>query len=364
MRDTTARRAIATRLAVAAAVLVAALAIAACGGDGDGGSGDKKSAKDVKVFYSVYDRQAAFFRGCIAGVEGESKRLGLDEETQVSGPDPTKQIQQMENAILRKPDVIIITPIDANALSSVSKKAMDAGIPVIGLCDDRGSAEGKAGDDRISYVGPDYELTGEQKAKYPAEQLKGKGKVGAFFGVRGVPFDIGVNAGYSKVLKQYPGIEYIKGPYSKEYTAEAGLRSAQNLLTGNPDLDAMICDNSDQCIGAIKAIKDRGIKPADIVVTSNDGIVPELEAVKRGDIDYTIAWCAYDEGATAVRQGVDLITKGEEPPEYTLDVGREYTTETIPPNAEPVGEKCSKPNFKVTIKEPKSDLIKEVLDNR
>lgn len=363
MRHRTAGHRPARRVVAAALVLVASLVVAACGG-GDDDSGGTENAKDLKIFYSVYDRQAAFFRGCIAGVEGESKRIGLDEETQVSGPDPTKQIQQMENAILRKPDAIIITPIDANALSGVSKKAMDAGIPVIGLCDDRGSVEGKAGDDRISYVGPDYKLTGELKAKYPAEQLKGRGKVGAFFGVRGVPFDIGMREGYEKVLGAAPGIEYIKGPYSKEYSAEAGLRSAQNLLTSNPDLDAMICDNSDQCIGAVKAIRDRGIKPDDIVVTSNDGITPELEAVKRGDIDYTIAWCAYDEGATAVRQAVDLLTKGEEPPEFTLDVGREYTTETIPDNAEPVSEKCSEPNFRVTIKQPKSDLIKEVLDQR
>jgi ribose transport system substrate-binding protein len=345
-------------------ILILSLVVAACGSSGGGSGGGKKSAKDVKVFYSVYDRQAAFFRGCIAGVEGESKKLGNKLDVQVSGPDPTKQIQQMENAILRKPDVIILTPIDANALANVAKKALNAGIPVIGLCDDRGAVNRRAGEDRISYVGPDYKLMGELKAKYAAESIKGKGKVGAFFGVRGVPFDVAARQGYEQALAKFPNVEYVKGPYSNEYTAGAGLKSAQNLLTANPDLDAMICDNSDQCIGAIKAIKDRGIKPEDIFVSSNDGIAPELDAVRRGEIDFTIAWCAYDEGATAVQQAVDLISKGKEPPEFTLDVGRELTPKTIPPNAEPVTSPCSNRVFKVTITQPKSALIKEVLAKR
>jgi ribose transport system substrate-binding protein len=365
VREQRAKDGTALRAAAAIAVLLAGLVVAACGGSsGGGGKAGSKDVKDVKIFYSVYDRQAAFFRGCIAGVEGEAKKLGINLDVQVSGPDPTKQIQQMETAILRKPDVIILTPIDANALSNVAKKALNAGIPVIGLCDDRGSVDPRAGEDRISYVGPDYKLMGELKAKYAAEAIKGKGKVGAFYGVRGVPFDVAARRGYEQELAKYPGIEYVEGPYSNEYTAEAGLKSAQNLLTANPDLNALICDQSDQCIGAIKAIKDRGIKPADIFVSSNDGIAPELDAIRRGEIDFTIAWCAYDEGATAVRQGVDLMTKGEEPPEFTLDVGRELTTETITPGAEPVHEKCAKPNFKVTITQPKSALIKEVLGKR
>jgi ABC-type sugar transport system substrate-binding protein len=170
-------------------------------------------------------------------------------------------------------------------------------------------------------------------------------------------------------MEQNPDIEYVKGPYSGEYTAGAGLEAAQNVLAGNPGVEGLSCDNSDQCLGAIKAIDEAGIAPDDILVSSDDGIPPELEAIRQGKIDYTVAWCSYDEGELAVKQITDLLVDGKAPPEYTLDAGRDITakghelksanidSETVTPDTESTNESCSKPAFQTIIEAPKQSQL-------
>lgn len=321
----------------------------------------EQTATDVDIVYSLYDREAAFFRGCLSGIEARAEELGVNLTVTLSGYDPTKQIAQIETAIQQQPDALIITPADSDALAAVSKQAIDAGIPVFGVCDDIGSGGKEAGESRISYVGPDYRLIGEQKAKFAVEAAGPGGKIGRFYGLRGVPFDRYTRAGEGPVFEANPEVTVIKGPYAGAYTAEAGIEVTQNLLAANPDLDVILCDMSDLCVGAAQAVAERGIDYDDITLVSEDGIEPELEAVKKGQIDYSIAFCAHDEGVTVIDQAHALVTEGEEPPELTIDVGREYTPDTIPDDVTTVEQPCAEPSLEVQIPEPKSDLIQQVM---
>ena len=47
--------------------------------------------------------------------------------------DSSKQISQIENAILQKPDLLIVAPFERNALTDVMGRAVSAGIPTICL---------------------------------------------------------------------------------------------------------------------------------------------------------------------------------------------------------------------------------------
>src|SRR5690606_478483 len=134
---------------------------------------------------------------------------------------------------LRQPDAIILTSIDAKAVEPVLNKITDAGIPVIAICDEAGSVTREPGPGRLSYIGPDYKQMAEKKMEYVVERLRQSkelegAKVASFFGVRGVPFDVAQRAGLDMVIERTPGVSYIKGPYTGEYTASAGLEATQN----------------------------------------------------------------------------------------------------------------------------------------
>ncbi len=352
--------------------LLAALVFSSCSdadspqGSGEGGA---KQASDLDIFYSVYERQAAFFRGCIGGAQAAAEKHGANLEVEISGPDATKQIQQLENAILRKPDAIILTSIDAKAVEPVLNKITDAGIPVIAICDEAGSVTREPGPGRLSYIGPDYQQMAEKKMEYVVERLRQDkklegSKIASFFGVRGVPFDVAQRAGLDLVIERTPEVQYIKGPYTGEYTASAGLEATQNILAADPDILGLTCDNSDTCLGAVKAVEEAGINQDDILVTSNDAIPPELDAIRSGWIDYTVALCSFNHGEIAVEQIVDLVVNGKLPPAYTLDAGRDIAAEgqelesehiktsPVGPDTEATTERCSNPAIKVIESAP------------
>jgi ABC-type sugar transport system substrate-binding protein len=63
-----------------------------------------------------YDREAAFFRGCLSGIEARAEELGVNLTVTLSGYNPTKQIAQIETAIQQQPDALINSRLRREAI--------------------------------------------------------------------------------------------------------------------------------------------------------------------------------------------------------------------------------------------------------
>ncbi|MHB8873481.1 MAG: substrate-binding domain-containing protein [Myxococcaceae bacterium] len=172
------------------------------------------------------------------GAERKGKELGVDvlwlapaSETEVS-----KQIDIFENVIQTRPDGIALAPTDAQALSPIARKAVEAGIPVVTVDSD---TEAK---DRLTYIGTDNHAAGEVAGREMVKLLGGKGKVAIITGVLGAKnlrqrcegFKAGVAGSGLEVLTE----QTDNGDRAK------GLAVAENLMTANPDLVGFFADNA------------------------------------------------------------------------------------------------------------------------
>ena len=282
------------RLPAVAAIAVIALAggLAACGDDDDdgGGSGEAKS-----VYLNAYAQEIPYFRDWQEGAAAEAEKLGWTTDAEFGNTTPEQQVQQVENAIVKQPDAIVITPIDEESITPALRQAKDQGIAVI-------TVGATTGDSSIptSFVARDNTQIGRDKAQFMVDQLGGKGKVGIIHGIRGLTFSEDQADGYEEVLSENPDIEVVDGPYAGGFTADLGLDTTNNLLTANPDLDGIIYDNDDLALGGVEAVKQRGINLDDFVIVGTDGGDAALDAVEKGDIDMTISLCGYREGASAI----------------------------------------------------------------
>jgi ABC-type sugar transport system substrate-binding protein len=276
------------------AILVLAGGLAACGGDDDddegGGGGEAKS-----VYLNAYAQEIPYFRNWHDGATARAEQLGWTVESEFGNTTPEQQVQQVENAIVKQPDAIVITPIDEESITPALQQAKDQGIEVI-------TVGATTGDDSVptSFVARDNVKLGRDKAQFVVDQLGGKGKVGIIHGIRGLTFSEDQADGYQEVLSKESGIEVVDGPYAGGFTADLGLATTENMLTANPDLDAIIYDNDDLALGGIEAAKGRGISPDEIVIVGTDGGDPALDAVERGDMDMTISLCGFREGRSAI----------------------------------------------------------------
>lgn len=316
-------RRLGTRSATAAIVIFAlAGGLAACGGD-DSSSGDSAStsSEPKTIYLNAYAQEIPYFQDWEAGATARAKELGWEVSGEFGNVTPEQQVQQIENALVKQPDAIIATPIDEESLVPALQKAHDQGVEFIGV-----GATVSDPEVVTSFVARDNYNLGVLSANYVIDQLGGKGKVGIIHGIRGLTFTEEKADAFKDVFAKEPGIEVVDGPYTGGFSADLGLDAAANMLTTDPDLDAIIFDNDDLAAGGVEAIQNAGINLDDIVVTGTDGGEAALDNVEAGKIDYTINLCGYREGISAVDTLNTFYEEGSVDDRIVSDV-EEFTTE-------------------------------------
>jgi ABC-type sugar transport system substrate-binding protein len=304
----------------AVAVLSLSLGLAACGGDDDddGGGGSESS-----VYLNAYAQEIPYFRDWHDGATAAAEDLGWEVTSEYGNTTPEQQVQQIENALARQPDGILVTAIDEQSLIPVLTRAREQGVKVVTVGGDAASDEA-----RDVFVARDNYKLGVQKAQYVIDQLGGEGKVGIVHGIRGLTFTEDQADGYEDTLSKASGIEVVDGPYTGGFSADLGLNATQNLLTANPDLEGIIYDNDDLAQGGAEAVQNRGISLDDFLIIGTDGSAPALDLVERGVIDMTISLCGYREGASAIDVLNDLI-EDQDVPKRVVSRVETFTTKNV-----------------------------------
>lgn len=248
------------------------------------------------VVVNLYSQALPYFQEIALGVTDAANAAGWESEVVFGQTDPALQFSQIQNSIAKTPGGIIVAPIDQASLIPVFKEASTAGVQMVAVADDI-LEEGWPS--QLAYVGISYEEIGAQKAQRIVDALGGEGKVGVVHGIRGLHFSEGQWEGATEVFEANPGIELFDGGYAGGFSSDLGLKEAENLLTANPDLDAIYFDNDDLALGGILAVKNRGIEPEEIFIVGADGGKPAQDAAAAGDLDYSVSFCGYATGVQA-----------------------------------------------------------------
>lgn len=162
-----------------------------------------------------------------------------------------REISAMENTIKLKPDLILLEPLSAAALSASVARAVAAGIPVV-VC-----ADGVEGKPYTSYVDVDLYRGGYEAAKALAEGLGGKGNVILINGIPGVDAAEVWKQAAEEVFAKYPGIKIVGNEYGN-WSIPTSKEKATALLAANPQIDGVFGGGSEGAIGALLAFKQAG----------------------------------------------------------------------------------------------------------
>ena len=215
---------------------------------------------------------------------------------------PAKQLNDIEDLIQRRVDLIIINPTDSDAIVSAVESANEAGIPVITV--DRASNGGKV----VVHIASDNVEGGRMAARIIAQALGGKGKVVELVGIPGTSAARDRGKGFEEELKKYPGLVLVAKQVANFNRAE-GLTVMENILQAHPDIDAVFALNDEMALGAIEAIKEAGLL-GKIIVVGFDAIPDAVEAVKKGEMYATIAQQPFKMGYLAVEKAVEYLSSG------------------------------------------------------
>jgi D-xylose transport system substrate-binding protein len=296
------------RVAIAMGALIAVVLVAAGCGGSSGGGGTKIAfllPENETPRYETNDRpdfEKAIEKNC--------------EECEVlysnAGGDAEKQQAQAEAALTQGAEVLVVDPQDSKSAAAIAEKAKAQGVPVVSY--DRLIENGEI----AAYISFDNEKVGELQAETLAKKLKEDGSSsGPIIMINGDPAD--PNAALFKA-GAHKGFESAGVKIAKEYdtpgwSAENAQREAQQAITalGNDGFAAIYAANDETGGGAIAAMKDAGINPAEKPVTGQDATVAGLQRILAGQ-QYMTVYKEIEPEAQITAEIAIALAEGEEVP--------------------------------------------------
>ncbi|KGJ03897.1 erythritol transport system substrate-binding protein [Paracoccus halophilus] len=243
-----------------------------------------------------------FTEGEVAKATAEE--LGYEANVSAHKGDTNTESTLIDTAITNRSVAIILDPANADGSIGAVKKAVDAGIPVF-LVNAEINQEGLAKAQLVS--------NNAQGAALGAMQwVEAVGDSGNYVELFGNPADNNAQTrsnGFETVLSQYPDLNKA-GQEVANWDRTQGYQKTQSLLQANPDVIGIISGNDEMALGAIAALKEAG-KLDQVKVGGFDGSPDAVEAVKAGEMQYTVLQPVAVFAEEAVRQADNFIKTGE-----------------------------------------------------
>ncbi|MCW2308495.1 substrate-binding domain-containing protein [Rhodobium gokarnense] len=276
------------------------------------------AAEPVKVGFIVPDYEEMRWKAADQRFfEEEAKKLNLDIVVQSSNNSESQQANQVENMLTLGVQVLVLTPVNANAAAALVVKAKRAGVPVI----DYNFLIPKS--DVAVFIGRDAVEIGESIGS-AALKARPKGNYILCFGDQGMSVAVDTAKGNLNALQ--PAIDagditVISQQYNKAWSTNSARAQVENALTqANNDVAAVVCSNDGMAYGAIQALQAQGLA-GKVFVTGVDCEPHAQELIREGLLSVS-NFSEFDGmGRQAAQSALALATGKEVDAAGTIDNG-------------------------------------------
>jgi ABC-type sugar transport system substrate-binding protein len=234
-----------TRLLPAVLALTVA-SVTGCANAGDDGK--------VKVGYVVNFGSHEWYQNVIKGAQDTAKKQDYDFEWADANVDLSKQITQCENMLTRGVDVLMLSPVDPDGLSSVMSQAEEADVPVVSEANTVPGAKTAVGIKNLDAA----KLLGEWAGEYITNTLHTKAKVL----IVGLPTQVdtrdrveGFKQGLESSGADYEIAQEVNGGGLKDQA----LNVSADAITAHPDINMIFGINDDSALGGTQAYQEAGL---------------------------------------------------------------------------------------------------------
>ena len=237
-------------------------------------AGGTASAAGLLIGFSQATLQSPFYVQLKTGAEAAAKASGDTLVVLDANGDVNKQNNDIQDLITRGVKVLIINPVNPDAVAPALSAASDAHIPVM-------TVDRAIHGDVVTYVGRDNEKMGQIVGQVVAERLKQAGPGAKIIEIQGDAGGTVMAArrdGFNKAV-QAAGDKVVMGPYA-EYVRSNAVTAMQDLLQSNPDVKAIYAHNDDMALGALQVLRENNRK--DVLVAGVDGLSEAVNDIASG----------------------------------------------------------------------------------
>jgi ribose transport system substrate-binding protein len=263
-----------------------------------------QAANARTVALVTINQQALFFNQINDGAKQAADKAGAKLVIFNANNVAAAQNSAIEDYIAQKVDGIVLVAIDVNGVKPAVTAAKNAGIPVVAI--DARIPDG----DNAAFIGVDNKGAGEQIGKYFADYAKSKMGGSAKVGIVGAlnsfiqnqrldGFKAAAGASGAKFLDTVDG----------QNIQDVALTAAENLMTANPDMNALYATGEPALVGAISAVTSQQAT-GKVKVFGWDLTAQAIKGIDEGWIVAVVQQDPFQEGVAGV-ETVLKIKKGE-----------------------------------------------------
>ncbi len=204
----------------------------------------------------------------------------------------TTQASQMQEAISRHPDGIIVFPVSESGIVPSLIAAKAAGVKVEASNSPPSPAAMK---DIIGYTGPNNTQEGQVAARMLANAMHKKGNVIVILGAAGTTPEVQRLAGFKETLKKVAPKMRVLGTGVGNWEESQSITATSSLLSRyGSKVNGIFAEDDTTAAGAAKAAKAAGVK---LPIVGVGGSTAGLQGIKTGAIYGTMYQSPYLDGA-------------------------------------------------------------------
>ncbi len=262
-------------------------------------------AEAAKVGLVVSTQDNPFFVTLKEGAVSKAKEMGHEIVILDSQNDPSKELGNVEDLLIKGIDVLLINPTDSDAVVSAVKAANRNKVPVVTL--DRASNGGTV----VTHIASDNVAGGELAGNFIIEKLNGKNnKVVELEGIPGTTAARDRGKGFNRAAQNKLD---IVAKQAADFDRTKGLNVMENILQAQSEVNAVFAHNDEMALGALKAIE--ASDKTNVIIVGFDATEDAVKAVREGKLAATVAQKPAEIGAKGV-EAADKIVKKETVPQF------------------------------------------------
>ena len=270
--------------------------------------------KHLTILVSVSDLAFPFFVHMVNQTKDEANKLGgidvIVGDGQRSSP---KQTADVEAAITKGVDGILISPNDVDALAPAIQEAVEAKVPLVTVDRRVNKVPGI-----LTHVGADNVKGGEAQGQLIEKLFPNGATVMNLQGQSGASPAIDRNKGLHNVLDQAKDKYKFVFEDTAGFDRSKGLAMTESALAGmTTPPDVIVCANDDMALGALEALKARNLL-GKVKLIGFDALPEALGQIKAGNLTATIEQLPGGQVRGALEALVAFLREGKKPDQQVV----------------------------------------------
>ena len=245
--------------------------------------------KKIVLGFSQVGAESEWRTANTESIKSAAKDAGIELKFSDAQQKQENQIKALRAFIAQKVDVIAFSPVVESGWDNVLREAQAAKIPVV-LTDRAVNAKGTSL--YVTFMGSDFVEEGRKAGRWLVERMKGKTgevRIVELQGTVGSAPAIDRKKGFEEIVKADPKFKIVRSQ-TGDFTRAKGKEVMEAFLKAEgKNINVLYAHNDDMAIGAIQAIEEAGLKPAqDITIVSIDGVKGAFQAMMAGKLNVSV----------------------------------------------------------------------------